>query len=462
MKQALDYQLIAAVLWLSAAAVPAYGQSLRVHSTTTARYVELRPIRYDSAAGIFRADSVTSAAPLTQDVEVSLWGLGVPGLRAYSLMRGRAALGSGLVWPRSDDHYDLLVAFLEYERARYRLRAGRQHRASGLGWYAFDGLTATLRPLPSVRAEVYGGRGFARGFLEPVGSDALRALDPLRPEQGTVLMGASVWAAPFAATAITGVYQREILSDRSGLVSERMSLDARAGVGQRLLLTGSAEADLAFGTWGRARAGALARLGRKSFVEVEVFRYRPVLDLTTIWGVFAPQGHRGATVSSRVSVAPTLGLSAGYTYRRYEPLARGTPFLTDVDDEAQLVTAGARWSPGDFILEGGYRLQFGFGGAQSGGDIGVSWEPTGGFRAGLRGAAFQQEEAIRVADGTVYGVGGELRARLGEHAGVRADLMRYSHRRSQGQATVDWSQTRGTLAFDWWVGSNPDRAGAAR
>ncbi len=61
-------------------------------------------------------------------------------------MRGRAALGSELVWPRYDDHFDALYAFLELERRYYRVRAGRQQRASGLGFYAFDGLTATARP----------------------------------------------------------------------------------------------------------------------------------------------------------------------------------------------------------------------------------------------------------------------------------------------------------------------------
>lgn len=447
---------------LVVAARSADGQAVRVRSSTTARYVQLQPIRYDTAAGIFLPLPVTYAAPITQDVELSVWGLGVPGLRAYALLRGRAALGSELVWPRSDDRFDALVAFVELERPLYRIRAGRQHRASGLGWYAFDGVTATWRPRPTVRTEWYGGRGFTRGFLEPLGSEALRSLDPLRPEQSTILLGASLWAAPTSASAVTAIYQREILSDRSGLVSERAAIDARIGVGSRLVLTAAADADLALETWGRARASALVRLGRRSFLEIEGFRYKPLLDLTTIWGVFSPEAHRGVAVSARLAPTRSVALSTSYIYRRYEPLTRGTPFLLDVDDEARQLTAGARYALGDVVVDGAYRLQFGFGGAQSGGDAALAWAPPDGWRVGLRGTAFQQEEAFRVADGTVYGVGLDASGRLGDRARLRAELMRYLHRPTEGQSAVNWSQTRALLGFEFWIGANPDRPGAYR
>ena len=92
------------------------AQAFRLHWTTTAQYVQLRPIAYDSASGAYEALPVAYAAPVTQDVELSAWGLGVEGLRGYALMRGRAALGSELVWPRYGDHFDLLAAYLELQR----------------------------------------------------------------------------------------------------------------------------------------------------------------------------------------------------------------------------------------------------------------------------------------------------------------------------------------------------------
>ncbi|OGU04122.1 MAG: hypothetical protein A2085_00990 [Gemmatimonadetes bacterium GWC2_71_10] len=440
---------------LAILAAPLAAQQVRLHTSTTARYVQLRPIAYDSASGTFRALPVAAAAPLTEDVEVSAWGLGITGLRAYALLRGRAALGSELVWPRFDDHVQTMVAFVELERPRYRVRAGRQHRASGLGWYAFDGLAGTWRMRGTFRAEVYGGRGYARGFLEPAGSEALRAVDPLQPEQGRLLFGASLWAAPTRASALTAVYQREILSDRSGLVSERAALDARIGLGP-VLITGAVDADLATEQWGKARLAALVRLRQRSFLEAEVFRYRPILDLTTIWGVFSPEAHWGVTATARFGPARGVTVSGGWTHRRYEPVTSTTPFLRDVGDDADQLTAGVRLTPGDLVLDAGYRLQLGFGGAQSGGDLVVAYAPPG-WRIGARAAAFQQQELFRVADGTVVGLGAEFAARLTDRLAVRADMMRYLHRRLEGQVGADWSQTRGQLAVDWTFGANPDR-----
>ncbi|MBI1722940.1 MAG: hypothetical protein HYR48_03405 [Gemmatimonadetes bacterium] len=443
-------------------ATPLWAQSVRVRSVTTTRYAQLRPIRYDTASGTYRAESVAHAAPLTQEVELSAWGLGVPGLRGYALLRGRAALGSELVWPRSDDHFDALYAFVELERPRYRLRGGRQQRASGLGFYAFDGLTATWRPWPTVRLEGFGGRGLARGFLEPVGSPAIRSLDPLRPDRGTVLFGASLWTAPSDVSSISAIYQRELLSNRSGLVSERAAVDARMGVGERVVLSTSADADLAAGEWGKAKLGALLRFGQRSYVEVEAFRYRPLLDLTTIWGAFTPEAHRGLTASLRVSTGPGLALASTYTYRRYQPIGGQTPFLVEVKDEAHLLSASLRWLRGDFVLDGTYRLLLGFGGAQSGGETGLGYARPDAWYLGARGAAFQQEGAFRVSDGTVYGAGVEARGPIGTRAFLRGELMRYLHRRLQGQAGVDWSQTRALLALEVVFGANPDRLGAPR
>lgn len=444
------------------AAAPLAAQSVRVRSMTTTRYAELRPLRYDSAAGLYRSGSVASAAPLTQDLELSAWGLGVAGLRAYALLRGRAALGSDLVWPRSDDHFDALYAFVELERAHYRVRAGRQQRASGLGFYAFDGLTGTWRPRPAVRVEAYGGRGLARGFLEPAGSPAIRSLDPLRPDRGTLLFGASLWTAPSAGSSFAAIYQREILSDRSGLVSERAAVDARLGIGERVVLSGSADADLAASEWGKARVGALVRLTRNGFVELEAFRYRPVLDLTTIWGVFRPQAHRGVSASLRLAPMRRLALTSSYTYRRYSPIIEQTPFLVDVEDDARLLGVSLRWLAGDLVLDGGYRLQLGFGGERSSGELALGYAPRDAWYVGIRGAAFQQEGAFRVSDGTVYAAGFEARGPIGARAFLRGELMRYEHRRLEGQAGVDWTQTRALLTLEWVFGANPDRLGATR
>jgi len=444
----------------------ARAQSVLLHGTTTTQYVQLRPIQYDSAAdsgaGAYVSLPVSYAAPFTQDLELSAWGLGMTGLRAYVLVRGRAALGSDLVWPQSDTHFEALYAYLELQRTSYLLRAGRQQRASGLGWYAFDGLTAAWTPLPALRIEGYGGRGMARASLESYNSSAITSLDPLHPDQGTVLLGASVWAAPTARSTFSAIYQRELLSNRSGLVSEGAAFDGRVGLGSHLILSGSANADLARKQWGKASISAMVLLPRGVSLEIETFQYRPTLDLSTIWGAFTPESHSGYSATATVTAESDLTFSGAYTYRHWQPLSAGSPFLVGVGDDQKEVSLGAHLRRGTYTLDAGYHLQLGYGGDQSGGDLGVAYAPRDGLHLGVRATAFQQTDQFRVADGTVYGLGANIKTALGRRLGLSADATRYFHRRLSGSTGIDWNQTRASVTFDWTIGADADRLGSYR
>jgi len=65
MKRALTLLLLAA----PAQTLPA--QSFRFRSVTTGRYVQLRPLVYDSSSDSFVAGDREYAAPVTEDVEVT-------------------------------------------------------------------------------------------------------------------------------------------------------------------------------------------------------------------------------------------------------------------------------------------------------------------------------------------------------------------------------------------------------
>jgi hypothetical protein len=442
---------------LLATAAPLAAQQVRLRARTALRYLELRPIRHDTASGAFVAEPTASALPLTQDVEVSVWGLGAPGLRAYGLARGRAALGSDLIWPRTGDHLDVLAAFVEWDRPQWRLRAGRQSRASALGWSVFDGALATWRPAETWRAEVFAGRALARGFLEPAGSDAIRALDPLRPDEPVLALGAAAWAAPTGWVSLAASWQREILADRSGLVSERAAVDADVAMHSALHIQASADADLAAGAIGRARLGAQHRLGRRATVRLALFRYRPVFDLTTIWGVFAPEAHHGLEAGARVSLHPAAAAHAALQVRRYRPVDETTPFLAGVADHATSLSAGLDWTRGPWAVAASYQLTTGFGGAHSGADVSATMD-SGRWRASVRATAFQEDQELRVADGTVVGLGAALAAALSPRLAIRADLARYWHRRQEGTAGLDWGQTRAGLSLEWSGGANADLA----
>lgn len=460
---------LGAAAWEAVAAVQALdAQSVRLHGTSTVQYAQLRPIQYDSAAdsgaGAYRSLPLAFAAPFTQDLELSAWGLGVTGLRAYGLFRARAALGSGLVWPRSSDHFDALYAYLELDQTSYLLRAGRQQRASGLGWYAFDGLTAAWLPIPAIRIEGYGGRGLARASLDAPNSSAITSLDPLRPDRSSILLGASVRAAPSARSTFTAIYQRELLSDRSGLISERAAFDGRLALGHRLILSGSADADVARQQWGKASLSATVLVSRAWSMALEAFQYRPALDLTTIWGAFMPESHYGYTGTATVAASATVALSGTFTYRRWQPLSSGSPFLVDVGDSQKELGLGAHVRRGVYALDGSYHLQVGFGGKQSGGDIRVAYapDPDEGWRAGFRATAFQQVGMFRVSGSTVYGIGAEIRSPLSHGLACSADLTRYFQRRLTGQNGLDWNQTRASLTLEWTMGADADHAGGYR
>jgi hypothetical protein len=448
------------------AAAPLAAQSVRVHATTTARYVELRPILYDADAARYEPQAVQSATPLTQDIEVNAWGFGVDGLRAYGLARFRGSLGSDLVWPRYGDHFDALAFYLEYEHANYALRLGRQQKASALGWYGFDGLTGSWRPIPQLRVDAYGGRGLARGYLEPYNSKALEALDPLRPDHGTWLLGAQVFGKPSAATSLSALYQREILADRSGMVSERVALDGSATLQEFLTLAGSAEFDMASNEWGKARMSATVAFTRNATLRAEVFRYRPTLDLTTIWGVFGPQSHSGYTGTLQFAPWRALSVYGAYTEQQYQPDTTVSPFATVLSERSQEVAAGLKLALGTLRLDGRYTLLLDYGGSQSGGDVGLAIAPRDGWRVGIRGTAFQNDGEFRVADGTVWGAGLEASVRVLDRFTIRADAMRYRYEKQKRvPATLsglDWNQTRATIAVDWTFGTNPDRQGGSR
>jgi len=457
----------ALALGLLAAAAPLAAQSVRIHSTTTMRYVQLRPILFNADSDRYDPQAVQAAAPVTQDFEVNAWGLGVDGLRAYGLVRLRGSLGSDLVWPRYGDHFDALALYLEYEHANYRLRLGRQQKASALGWYGFDGLDAAWRPVSRLRIEGYGGRGLARGYDEPSNSKALTSLDPLRPEVGTYLFGASVVATPGAGSTFSAIYQREILNNRSGVVSERVALDGSSVFERFVTLAGSADFDLATNEWGKARGSATFQFGRGLMLRGEVFRYRPTLDLTTIWGVFGPQSHWGYTGMLQITPGRAFALWGSYTQRRYQPVDSTTPLVSALPDREQEVAAGIRTRLGPVQLDGSYRLQLDFGGDQSGGDVSLALAPSRAWRVGVRATAFQNDGGFRVANGTVYGAGFDAAVRVADRFEIRADAMRFMQRkqeRLQALSGLDWNQTRATVSLDWTfgVGANPDRQGGSR
>lgn len=475
----------AALAGLLALAGPADAQDLRGRLVTSARYVQIRPLDLDSVAlastvpdpdggrlfegrpvacvgetcTYYRSEDPEHAVVLTEDLSFTAWGLGMEGLSATVLLRGRLDAGGTFEWPRSDDPFDAILAYAELSRADYRLRLGRQRTLSGLGFSAFDGLEARYSPLDWLTLDGYGGRSLARGLEEPR-HEALSALESFVPDQEAWLFGA---AARMRARAGTGVglrYQREILTNRGALISERASVDARTAALRPVLLEGAADWDVAFGRLGKAHLTAQLPVADRDLVlEATARRYLPYFELWTIWGFFSPVGYAEAELQARWAPRPGTTLWGSAALRDYEETDAPIIFFP-LTDEARRFTAGARTRlrPG-VTLDATYRLEDGFGSWLSSGDAALTWRPSERLSLGLRGSALQQIMEFRVGEGVVLGGGGLFEAELSRSLRLSAGVDVYRQTFENRPSAADWNQTRGWATLEVGFGEDPGLAG---
>ena len=489
MKSVARALLVAAGLTSLPSAAPAQG--VRVSGVTTASYVELRPFLSDSvpvadapgegtyrqtASGLvvrcsagsafckyFRSASAVSATPMWQDVQATAWGFG-QGVSLYAHLRARAEVGSELgFWPRADDRFDALAAYVELDRARFRVRAGRQWTTTGLGFYNFDGASLVVRPPGRVSVDVYGGWSLARGLNEPRTSGAIAAVEDLAPDDRGQILGAVVRLRPSAGAEVSGTYQREVRGDRASLLSERVALD-----GSLRVRTGgvdlSWEQDLATGFVNEARSRVRLPAWRRNALSLEARRYRPFFELWTIWGAFAPVGFDEARAS--LTLAPwlrgRLTVDAHGAWRRYDETGEGLAGVPMKDDGYRLGASAALRLADTWDASGGWSEDVGFGASRSDGDVALRWSPTPRLVLGARGSAFQSIYEFRVGTGRVYGLGLDGGLRLGTEGRLVGDVTLYRHRMTGAAPSPDWSQRRASLRLEWTIGADPGAAAAPK
>lgn len=458
------------------------AQSIRVTGTTIVRYIGLRPILEDSVlaadvpgtgllrvtddgytarcvqgaayCNFYRSADVVAAIPATQDLRLSAWGFG-RGLRVYARARGRAAAGDGAVWPRSDDALDVLEAYAELDRPRFRVRAGRQWTTTGLGVYNFDGAALRLRLGPRTMLEGYGGWSLIRGLNEPITSGALAAVEAFVPDKRGVLGGARIRIRPTAASALSVTYQREIRSDRAGLYSERLA--SELGVRSRhATLEADLEADLGMGVVNEARARLSVYPSRPLALRLFARRHRPYFDLWTIWGAFAPVGF-DEVGGGLAWTGSSWTAEAHGGWRNYPDTGVDLALAPFNDSGWNVGTSVSRELGSAWRLQGWYDADIGFGAARSQGGGRVERTLPGDAFLAVSATAFQQAYEFRVRSGTVVGFGMDAGAPVSERARIGGGLDAYIH--SGSVADVDWSQLRGSLRLEWTVGSEPGRLG---
>lgn len=472
------------ILGLPLHALPheAAAQDYRGWATTSVQVVELRPIGLDTVA---RTDVVTDAQgrflfeglevtcvltdictgylPLddertvaaTQDLSLTYWGLGVEGLSVTALARVRLHAGNDVVWPRSDDEFDAMLAYAQLQRGPLRVRAGRQDVRSGLGLSAFDGVSGSYAR-GSLRGELYGGRSLARGLREPANT-ALRGLDDFFLDHGVLLVGAGASVRSLGAL-VTGRYHREILWDRSSLVSERASLDFST-VLTRVRITGSADYDFSFEHVGKAELTASAPLADGLWlVELSGRRYVPYFDLSTIWGFFEPVSY--SEVVARVGWSPSRTLGAWFAGGRRSYGATGTTVIIEpMRDTGWRADLGAHWEPvAGWSVDGRYELEWGPGGFLSSVDAAGHYSVNDRLGVSLSLLSFQQIEEYRLGQGRAYGAGASADYVWSERMSLQGGFSLIRHRDGGNVFTSPWNQGRAWSSLRFDLGGDPGLA----
>ena len=465
------------------------AQGFRGTATTTTRYLELRPIVRDTVARsrvtelpdgqlvyegrpvtcvtglpcvFYRPGQVQSATFATQDVGATAWGFGVTGLSATVLLRARADLAGEFDWPRSDDAFDAVLAYAQYNRGVLRARVGRQLNMSGLGFAGYDGLNLLVEPLSGLTIEGYAGRSLLRGTSEPR-SEALRGVEDFPFDSVSrqfYLFGASARWEPLAGTALTVRYQREIQGFQGAISAERASFDVATRALRPVLLEAAVDYDVAFNRIGKAHLRAQAPLlGSRLILEATARRYQPWFDLFTIWGFFSPVAyHEGELRATWRPLRPLRVWGTG-AFRRYEE-SNAPIILGGIEREAVRGELGAEWQASrQLSFDGTFRWEEGAGAFLSSGDATVRWSPGERFAVFLNGTAFQQIEEYRVGEGAVLGFGGGTEMELLPRTRLLTGANLYRQNFENRSSAADWNQLRAYASLNIGFGEDP---GAAR
>jgi hypothetical protein len=468
-----------------AAADVVRAQSIRVTGVTSAQSVDVRPLVDDSVPiglaigdGPYRqladgrlvrcvegeafcrfrrsGDRVT-AMPVVQDLQLTAWGFG-RGVSVHADLRGRQSLGgSEFLWPRANDHFDALAAYVEVDRTAWRARLGRQWAQNGLGLYNYDGGSLVVRR-GTLTAEAFGGSSLVEGLNETHTGGALGTVDDLPPDDHGYVLGVRVAARPWTRTALAGVYQRVIRADRAGMYSERIALDGSTRAAGSTI-DAQWTYDLIAGEVDDARLRATRELPRRASATLELRRHRPFFESWTIWGAFAPVGfdEARAIVGWRDQRARiSLDVSGGW--RQYD--AANTGLATNpLRDNGWRAGAGAEWTPSmRWMAHADYDVDIGFGASRSDASAGLRWSPNDGVFFGGTASALQNIYEFRVGTGTVVGVSLQGGLRVARDARVTLDGALYANRASNNAPSTDWSQRRVAMRFEWTWGEDPGDA----
>ncbi len=411
----------------------------------------------------FRPGARQHGQPLSTHADLTLWGLGVPGLTIRASGRAITDLTANSVWAGTEPHLLLMEGYAEYAVPRVLARAGRQIVTGRLGYQGFDGgLAAVKLGRTGLDVTAYGGWGLGRATALPVTSPALNPLDDFQPRDRQLVAGADL-AFRHRWVDLRGEYRREVDPSVHYFVSERAAATADVHVAPRLRVSGGAEYDLAAGWWGSAEA-SINYIGQKFYLSAEGKRYRPFFDLWTIWGAFSPVPYRSVRGSG--GFEPVTGLWIRGQAERYwfDNAEVSSPLVTRFEDRGWRggLTAVATVDP-QWTLEGGYRVEFGPGASSRSLDGGVTFRPSERLSLAAHGGSLDRPLEFRFSDAKVSWVSGSANVRVSDRLRLVSDAGWYGDKRRRPDAAgFDLNQVRVSTRVVMSFGSNADRLPPAR
>ena len=388
------------------------------------------------------------AAPMTQELRLTAWS-NVQGLSARAHLRSR--LGSDGFWPGSLRELEALDVHVSWERRRLRLKAGRMQRFSGLGLHYFDGGAVLWKQSRALSMEMYGGRSRGRTVNQPRTGELLGAVEELPPQVGSVLLGGELWVQLGKRFDAALIYQRELQTDRRGLYSERLGINA-LWRGSAFTLEGEMQYDWALSELNRLRLSALVPVSLRTILRANAKQVRPFTELWTIWGAFSPVAYRELEASGSWKPSALWSLAAGTAYRKYQDTQKSTTFL-NVSDDGWRGNLSAGYAEGLWRARGRYTFYSGYGVGQGSLDLSAGRTVGSGY-LGLFAKGSREVLSYRVGSSLLGGIGVEGRTSLGS-VDVNLNAGVYRHEYEDRPSYTGFSQFRTFLAAVYSFGSEP-------
>ena len=450
--QSVAFRGVTADSILASAAVPAPSGGLQTPDGFAVRCIPGFPY-----CSYYRPGPRLSSSPMVTTGDLTVWGLGVPGLRLRGSARWGVDLSGDELWPGTEPALQLIEGYAEYAGERITGRVGRQQVTGRLGWIGFDGADLVLRaPRQGLELSAYGGWGLARGANVPINSPTLNPLEDFQLSERHLVAGAGLgWRSRIVDTRLE--YRREVDPSVEFFISERVALGATFRPHQRWTLSGGAEYDLAMGLWGTSDISLRYDTPLLS-ADGGLRRYRPHFDLWTIWGAFSPVPYVAAQGS--VSLAPMrqLRLRAGGERYWFDDSGAETA-LTSFEDE------GWRWSFGATLLidprltiDAGYRAEFGPGASSRSWEGRATYFPVSTLSLSAYGSTLTRPLEFRFDDAQVDVIGLDAEFRPSDRLRFAVSGGQFfEDRRRPDAAAFDWNQFRLEARVTYLFGSDQNR-----